>query len=192
MPRSQASIVLDSNPSAGDGLYVYNSTTAFRSQPVRALPSPIEVGGGGDDKSDRGSHTVTVAASRFVGNGATYSWGLGAFGTGSQTAALSISGSVVRGWDLGVVGYYDGGNGYTSPVSLSLTGNTIAGNTSYGVAQMDTAHPAAAENNWWGDDNRTPRYLGRHPDRGPLQPWRSRQRRYATTWTSTHSCPATS
>jgi len=133
---------------AGDGLYVVNTTTSLREEPVRPLASPVD-DGDAPDKSDRGATAVSVDGSVFEGNGEAGTWGFGAYGTGGQPAGLTITNSIVTGWDYGVVGYW--GGTYTSPLSIAVSGSIVADNVSAGIYNLYTAADVAAENNWWGD-----------------------------------------
>ncbi|MBD3366840.1 MAG: hypothetical protein GF405_01545 [Candidatus Eisenbacteria bacterium] len=125
----------------GDGLYA-DSTSDTRSERPAAQPFAED----GVKRYGRTTQTVAITDSRFVGNGATDSWGVSSWAGGTST--VTMSGCEVTGWDYGVVAYEDGGT-----VDYTVNDCLLYGNTSYGFYTNATAARAVqnAENNWWGD-----------------------------------------
>ncbi len=140
--------VLHDVATAGDGFYVYNSTSSLRNGDAgRPLPSPIDPSDS-PDKGGRGDMTVTVTNSTFAGSDAADSWGIGAFGTGTKAVNLTLTHSTVKDWDYGIVAYYSGS--YVAPVVITASLNSIVSNVSAGLYAMDPGRDVNAKNNWWG------------------------------------------
>jgi len=141
--------VLHDAATAGDGFYAYNSTSSLRDGGAsRPLPSPIDLSDSPDKGEPRADMTVTVTNSTFAGSDATDSWGIGAFGTGTKTINLTLTKSLVKDWDYGIVAYYQGS--YVAPVNITAHHNSITSNVSSGFYAMDSSRVMDAENNWWG------------------------------------------
>jgi hypothetical protein len=144
-------VVENFHPDSGDGFYAYNSTSATRATPARPLPAPFESGGAQRDRAGGGvDMSVTITNSAFWGHDGDYSWGIGAFGSGTGTVDLTITHSTIEDWDVGIIAYYDPDEGCTGPVSLSAHKNAIVSNHTYGLKNEQPSE-VDAQNNWWGD-----------------------------------------
>ncbi|MEW6251712.1 MAG: right-handed parallel beta-helix repeat-containing protein [Planctomycetota bacterium] len=135
---------------AGDGLYVYNSTT-YGDGPEHAprlMATPLD--GFSTGGPDGAPVTVAISNSSFLGNGAQFSWGVGVFSDDTADTTVTMTDCTVSNWDEGIVAYYDAGSGYTGPLDMSVTACTIAGNTSHGLLNTYPATLVAAEGNRWG------------------------------------------
>jgi len=142
--------VSNQHADSGDGFYAYNSTSTLRDDgpAPRLVAAPLfeEPRSGTGDRADM---TVVIGHSTFTGHDATYSWGVGAFSSGTKQVNLTLTTSTIKDWDSGIVAYY--GAGYAGPVNIVANYNQILSNVSYGFENLFPSAVMNAEYNWWGD-----------------------------------------
>jgi len=133
---------------SGDGLYACNTTSTLRDAGTapRPLAAPIDAPAEAE-KGGRGAMTVAISNSTFTGHDAPYSWGIGAFATGSMAVDLTVTTSTIQHWDSGIVAYYDA-SGYAGPVTVDANYNRIVSNVTYGFDNQHAAVADAEDNDW--------------------------------------------
>ncbi|MCH7526291.1 MAG: right-handed parallel beta-helix repeat-containing protein [Planctomycetes bacterium] len=148
-----ASTVANPTADPGDGFYVFITSAQANAGAAaggpRVRPMPFEPGTSSDrqgGEAGAGEGGVVVTNSEFIGHDLPASWGVTAFSSGA-VSVLSVSNSVVRNWDKGLVAFESGG-----PVDLTAFGNAVFDN---GVANFSStvADLQDASGNWWGSND---------------------------------------